>query len=124
MLRFVERQTAFTLKTTARVQTYHDFLMSEDGMVLFNSTCMCLQTIGETIRKVDDLTAGHLFVLYPTTPWRKVIGMRNIISHEYLSVDPQVIFATVKVRLSPLLADLRRALADIDNGLLERLEKE
>lgn len=124
MLRFVERQTAFTLKTTTCVQTYRDFLMSEGGMVLFNSTCMCLQTIGETIRKVDDLTAGRLFVLYPTTPWKKVIGMRNIISHEYLSVDPQVIFATVKVRLSPLLADLRRVLADIDNGLLERLGKE
>lgn len=123
MLRFVERQTAFTLKTTARVQTYHDFLISEDGMVLFNSTCMCLQTIGETIRKVDELTAGRLFALYPATPWKKVIGMRNIISHEYLSVDPQVIFATVKVRLSPLLADLRRVLADIDGGLLEQLEK-
>jgi len=124
MLRFVERQTAFALKTTARVKTYHDFLISESGMVLFNSTCMCLQSIGETIRQVDDRTHGRLFALYPTTPWKKVIGMRNIISHEYLSVDPQVIFATVKTRLAPLLADLRRLLADVDNGLLERLGEE
>lgn len=43
--------------------------------------------------------------------------MRNIISHEYLSIDPQVIFATVKTRLHPLLSDLRRVLADIDAGL-------
>ena len=114
MLRFVERQTAFALKTTADVKTYHDFLTSDSGMVLFNSTCMCLQTIGETIRKVDDLTHGRLFARYPTTPWKKVIGMRNIISHEYLSVDPEVIFATVKTRLAPLLADLRRVLADLE----------
>lgn len=78
---------------------------------------MCLQSIGETIRQVDDRTEGRLFSLYPTTPWKKVIGMRNIISHEYLSVDPQVIFATVKNRLHPLLADLRRVLSDIDAGL-------
>lgn len=117
LLRFVERQTAFVMKTTAQVESYHDFLTSDSSMVLFNSTCMCLQTIGETIRQVDDRTNGHLFALYPTTPWKKVIGLRNIISHEYLSIDPQVIFATVKTRLHPLLTDLRRVLADIDAGL-------
>ncbi|WP_291600370.1 HepT-like ribonuclease domain-containing protein [Bacteroides sp.] len=88
MLRFVERQTVFVLETTADVKTYHDFLTSVSGMVLFNSTCMCLQTIGETIRKVDDITAGNLFILYPSTPWKKVIGMRNFISHEYLIHRP------------------------------------
>lgn len=124
MLRFVERQTVFVLKTTADVKTYHDFLTSEGGMVLFNSTCMCLQTIGETIRKVDDITAGNLFARYPSTPWKKVIGMRNIISHEYLSVNPEVIFATIKMRLTPLLADLRRVLADLDADTSEEPKEE
>ena len=64
MLRFVERQTVFVLETTADVKTYHDFLTNMSGMVLFNSTCMCLQTIGETIRQVDELTAGNLFARY------------------------------------------------------------
>lgn len=116
MLRFVERQIVFIIETTVRVQTYRDFLVSQDSMVLFNSTCMCLQTIGETIHKVDDYTKGQLLVRYPSTPWKKVIGMRNIISHEYLSIDPQVIFATVKMRLVPLLTDLRRILRDIEDG--------
>lgn len=117
MIRFVERQIVFTTETTAKVHTYHEFLISQDSMVLFNSTCMCLQSIGEVIKQVDDRTKGKLFSLYPTTPWKKVIGMRNIISHEYLSIDPQVIFATVKNRLHPLLTDIRRILADIDAGL-------
>lgn len=117
MMRFVERQIVFTIETTAKVHTYHEFLISQDSMVLFNSTCMCLQSIGEVIKQVDDRTKGKLFSLYPTTPWKKVIGMRNIISHEYLSIDPQVIFATVKNRLHPLLTDIRRILADIDAGL-------
>lgn len=99
------------------METYHYFLTTQEGMILFNSTCMCLQTIGETIRQVDDRTHGQLFILYSDTPWKKVIGMRNIISHEYLAIDPQVIFATVKTRLQPLLISIRRVLADIDAGL-------
>ena len=116
MLRFVERQTVFVLETTADVKTYHDFLTNMSGMVLFNSTCMSLQTIGETIRQVDELTAGNLFARYPSTPWKQIIGMRNIISHEYLSVDTELVFDITREELAPLLTDLRRVLADIDNA--------
>ena len=116
-LRFVESQTVFVLETTAKINTANDFLMSQDGMVLFNSTCMCLQSIGETIRQIDDSTDGKLLLLYPETPWKKIIGMRNFLSHEYFSIDPSVIFVTVKTRLYPLLDDVRRVLADVEAGL-------
>ena len=116
-LRFVESQTVFVLETTAKINTANDFLMSQDGMVLFNSTCMCLQSIGETIRQIDDRTDGKLLLLYPETPWKKIIGMCNFLSHEYFSIDPSVIFATVKTRLYPLLDDVRRVLADVEAGL-------
>lgn len=116
-LRFVESQTVFVLETTSKVNTANDFMMSQDGMVLFNSTCMCLQSIGETIRQIDDRTDGKLLLLYPETPWKKIIGMRNYLSHEYFSIDPSVIFATVKTRLYPLLDDVRLVLADVEAGL-------
>ncbi len=117
MIRFVERQIVFTIETTAKVSTYHEFLASQDSMVLFNSTCMCLQSIGEVIRQVDDRTEGRLFSLYPTTPWKQIIGMRNIISHEYLSIDPELVLDITRSELHPLLSDIRRILADIDAGL-------
>ena len=117
MLRFVESQTAFIIKTTVRISNYQDFLNSDDGMVLFNSTCMCLQTIGETIRQVDDRTHGCLFSHYPEIPWRQIIGMRNIISHEYLSIDPELIYDITSKELPPLLASLHQILIDIDAGL-------
>lgn len=49
-------------------------------------------------------------------PWKQIIGMRNIISHEYLSVDTELVFDITREELAPLLADLRRVLADIDNA--------
>ena len=52
-------------------------------------------------------------LVYPSTPWKQIIGMRNIISHEYLSVDTELVFDITREELAPLLADLRRVLADI-----------
>ena len=58
MLRFVEEQGSFIERTTK----HHDFLTSDSGMVLFNSTCMYLQTIGETVRQIDNLTEEKFIV--------------------------------------------------------------
>lgn len=80
MLDFVKRQTEFIINTTADVKNTDDFLTSQTGMILYNSTCMCLQTIGETIRKIDELTDKKLLSRYPQIPWRHIIGLRNIIS--------------------------------------------
>ena len=52
----------------------------------------------------------------PEIPWRKVFAMRNIISHEYLSVDPEIITDIVKHNLSPLLVVLYRIQDDLNAG--------
>lgn len=57
---------------------------------------MRLQTIGETVKNIDNLTNHELLINYAGTPWRSIIGLRNIISHEYLSIDPEEIFKIVK----------------------------
>ena len=116
LLQFIERQTVFVLESTMKVSSVHDFLASMEGMVLFNSTCMCLQSIGEAIRQVDNKTQGHLFAFYPEIPWKQIIGMRNILSHEYLSIDPDLVFDIVREELPLLLVTLRRLLADVAAG--------
>ena len=48
-----------------------------------DATAYRLIAIGESSRDLgDDLKARH-----PTVPWRQIIGMRNILAHEY-EVDP------------------------------------
>ena len=114
MLTFALQQTDFVIESTKEVKEYRDFLTSMEATVLFNSTCMCLQTIGETIRKVDDKTEVKMFAKYPQTPWKKVIGLRNIISHDYLSIDHEVIFMTVKNRMEPLRNALEEIIKDLN----------
>ena len=62
MLRFVEEQGSFIERTAKHLNSHHDFLTSDSGMVLFNSTCMYLQTIGETVRQIDNLTEEKFIV--------------------------------------------------------------
>lgn len=86
-------------------------------MVLFNSTCMCLQTIGETVRQIDNLTEEALLVEnYKEIPWKRIIGLRNILSHEYAAIDPEAIFNTIKRGIPPLLITINSIITDIENG--------
>lgn len=103
MLGFIIQQGEFVLESTKSVSSCDDFMLSMDGMILFNSTNMCLQTIGETVRQVDDFTNGNLLSNYSAIPWQQVKSMRNFISHEYLSIDPSVIFATIKTNIRPMI---------------------
>lgn len=114
MLDFVEEQGAFIERTTKHLNSYRDFLLSDTGMVLFNSTCMCLQTIGETVKQIDNLTEGSLVVNYTDIPWKRIIGLRNILSHEYAAIDPEAIFNTIRIGIPPLLLTVKKMIVDIE----------
>ena len=117
MLDYIRYQAEFIIDTTDGVKELNDFLCSQSGMVLYNSTCMCLQTIGETVRKIDELTdRKFLDKCYPEVPWRSIIGMRNIISHEYAATDPEKVFNTIKLDIPILLQKTKEVIADVSAG--------
>ena len=109
MLLFVEERINTTIERCGSVISVNDFLASPDKMDIFDATCMRLQTIGETVKNIDNLTNHELLINYAGTPWRSIIGLRNIISHEYLSIDPEEIFKIVKVHLPGLLLQFSRS---------------
>ena len=117
MLDYIRHQAEFIIETTDVVKELNDFLCSQSGMVLYNSTCMCLQTIGETVRKIDELTdRKFLDKCYPEIPWRSIIGMRNIISHEYAATDPEKVFNTIKLDIPALLQKVDEIIEDVSAG--------
>lgn len=88
-----------------RCKDYHnlnDFLQNPWGMTIMEACIMRLQVIGETIRGIDDKTHQELLSMYPQVPWRKIIGLRNIISHEYANIDYDIIWVVIEKHLSPL----------------------
>jgi len=54
--------------------------------------------LGEVAARIsDDVKEAH-----PEIPWHEMVGMRNILVHEYFRVKPIVLFETVTAQFSEL----------------------
>jgi len=69
-----------------------------------------LEVIGEAARNVPPAVRGR----YPEIPWKKLVGMRNIVIHQYFGVDMEVIWRTAQDDLPPLRAAVSRMLEDVE----------
>lgn len=103
----IERRNKF-------IQSVNDYLMSETGMEKLDAACMLIQTIGENVKVIDYKTKGELLSHYPQIPWKRVMGMRDYISHHYDGVDADVVFEVIKNNLPPLLETISRIINDIE----------
>jgi len=57
-----------------------------------------LEIIGEAARQLPE----SLLERHPELPWHEMIGMRNVVIHEYFGVDYEVLWRTVHEDLPPL----------------------
>jgi len=67
-----------------------------------------LEIIGEAARNVTEDARTQL----PAIPWRSVVGLRNIIAHEYGEILHEKVWAICNRRLPDLIAQLERAGVD------------
>jgi uncharacterized protein with HEPN domain len=49
-----------------------------------------------------------------SVPWKQIIGMRNILVHEYFRIDPEIVWTAVDVHLSSLEREVRAILSELD----------
>ena len=103
----IEKSILLLQQWNVNVVNEDDYLFSPDGMKNLAATCMLIEAIGETIKKIDKKTNGTLLVLRPEIPWKQVMGMRDHIAHGYFDIDAELVFQTVKYKLDPLLDAVR-----------------
>ena len=87
---------------TKNVHTADDFLSTPGGMEKLDAACMVLIAIGESIKNLDKVSEGKLLPTYPSIPWKKVMGIRDIMAHHYFEVDADVVFEVINKELEPL----------------------
>ena len=71
-------------------------------MEKLDAACMVLIAIGESVKNLDKITEGALLPTYPAIPWKRVMGMRDVIAHHYFDVDAEVVFGVITKEIAPL----------------------
>ncbi|MDO4755272.1 MAG: DUF86 domain-containing protein [Parabacteroides sp.] len=85
-----------------------DFLLTQDGMFILSGICMQLIFIGESVKVIDDKAGSTYLKQYSNLPWKEIMGLRDIIAHEYHRIDEEEIFNVIKSDLEPLLTTIQQ----------------
>ena len=65
-----------------------------------------LQIIGEAARRISpEFRSNH-----PQIPWKEIVGMRSKVVHDYLNVDEDIVWQTIKNDLPALILELEKIL--------------
>ncbi len=95
------------------VESVDDFTSTPAGMEKFDSICMLLITIGESLKNLDKVTNGELLSGYTEIEWKKVKGLRDIITHQYFDVNVEAIFDVCDEKLPELIKTVTVMLVDM-----------
>ena len=69
-----------------------------NNSMMFNATLHQLEIIGEAANGLSE----SFLMEHPEVPWARIIGLRNLIVHEYFGVDDQTIWSIVTINLPQL----------------------
>jgi uncharacterized protein with HEPN domain len=70
---------------------------------LQDSVIRRIEILGEAARRISPQT--HM--AYPNIPWSEMIGMRNLMIHDYDDVDIHIVWQTVQQDLPRLIAEIK-----------------
>ena len=78
--------------------------MAQDAIV------RCIEVIGEAARLVSEETRRRA----PDIPWSLIVGMRNVLAHDYGTIDLERVYGVVTEQLPGLLTHLRVLIASLE----------
>ena len=103
------RQYASEAIETLGDSTYADFLNDSN---LRRAVFYLVAVVGEVASKISQSTRRQ----YPTAQWRRFRGLRNVLIHEYHSVEADTIYEAVTHHLPALLTALETTAHNSQGG--------
>ena len=68
-----------------------------------DAVIMNFSVLGEAASAVPDEIQSR----WPDIPWRVITDMRNVITHQYFKVSPDILWETIQTQAPPLAEQLR-----------------
>jgi uncharacterized protein with HEPN domain len=75
-----------------QVKEFHEFSSNSEKV---DAIILNLEQIGETAKKLSEEMKAN----YPKLNWQSIIGLRNMISHEYEGIRLEIIYDIAKNRI-------------------------
>ena len=100
--------TQKVIKRFEPIKSANEFTDSESGMEKLDAICMQLIVIGEALKNLDKITDDSLLPNYPQIDWKKVKGMRDIISHHYFDIDAEAIYKVCSDHITQLAQVIKK----------------
>jgi len=118
LVREILRQVLGAARTIAKrfapITSPEDFVSSEAGLEKLDVICMQLIAIGESVKHLDKITEGTLLPRYPQIEWKRVMGMRDVLSHHYFDLDAEVVYSACAHHIEVLMQTVQVMLADLE----------
>ena len=102
------------------VTSTDEWVGSPIGMQKLAGNCMLIETIGESVKKIEKRMGMDFLNLRPEIPWREIMGMRNHIAHGYFDIDDSYVLSVIQNDLDPLLVAIESLIAETEKQLVEQ----
>jgi uncharacterized protein with HEPN domain len=99
------------LKSMLRISEYIDgkkFADFKKNYMIVDAVVRNFEIIGEASRNIPSTIQKK----YPEIPWKKMYGLRNLISHEYFGIDYEMLWEIASVSLPQNIKDLKRIILE------------
>ena len=108
-----------------RVQRFlgaHTLAEFQADEMLQAAVIRCVEVIGEAARQVSEETRGRA----PEIPWTLIVGMRNILVHNYGAVDLEKVYSVAHDHVPVLLSQLAALIPALerDVGWIDEEERD
>ena len=113
LLTRIEESILLIQSQTKHIRRADDFMLTPEGTFTLSGVCMLLIYIGESIKSIDAKTDSQYLINYPEIPWSDIMGLRNIIAHEYHRIDEEEIFRVITCDIQPLLDQVQKMKSEL-----------
>lgn len=114
MKRDIKVYVADIIESIAKIEEYMKEVKVEDDFYsntqVQDAVLRRLEIMGEAVKNIPDKFRAK----YSDIPWRKIAGMRDVISHEYFGVNMERTLIVIKQDLASLKNNILKVKEELD----------